>query len=192
MNKKEVRKEVLKIRDAITPQVRNEKSKRITERVLTHTAFQDANTLLLYAAFRSEVDATGIFTEAVSIGKKVCFPRVHGNEMEFYQVENETDFEESKWGIREPKIEVCKKYESRLKEKVCVIMPGAVFDSDGNRIGYGGGYYDKYLQKLDGKIVYKMAIAFEEQIVEAGVIQKEDHDIRVDGIITDGRIILIN
>jgi len=114
-------------------------------------------------------------------------------------VVKETDFESGCWGIREPKLEVCKKYVPNPDEKICVIMPGAVFDEEGNRIGYGGGYYDKYLQRLfqkrediDVQVVleiYKIALAFECQIVEANLIQREEHDVKIDCIISENRII---
>ena len=93
------------------------------------------------------------------------------------------------------------------RQKICMIMPGAVFDEDGNRIGYGGGYYDKYLEWLEQilfrkmmmyegqmvleKYLCKMAVAFECQIIEKEEIPSEVYDVKVDCILTEGRSILL-
>jgi 5-formyltetrahydrofolate cyclo-ligase len=87
-------------------------------------------------------------------------------------------------GIREPKIN--KIYEKDIDDIDIVIVPGAGFDNKGNRLGYGAGYYDKLLSKSKKKIS-AIALAFEEQIAEK--IPAEPHDIKVDIIITDNRLI---
>ena len=108
--------------------------------------------------------------------------------MDFYLADDMTEYETSRFGIREPKMEDKRSYIPNERDSIFVAMPGAVYDKKGNRIGYGGGYYDKYLQGLaDLRIpsVCKVAIAYECQLVECGLIEKEAHDIKVDYIVTE-------
>lgn len=191
--KKDLRKEILALRDTLTLEARIEKSRIITEKVIRHEKFQEADKVLLFASFRSEVDTTEIFKVAIAMGKEVYFPRVEGKEMEFYRIEKETDLIEGYRGIREPKGEASTRFAVNPKAgdapKILVIMPGAVFDADGNRIGYGGGYYDKFLLRLETTIeqknLYKIALAFECQMVEKNIIIKELHDKNPDIVITE-------
>ena len=183
--KKELRKQILDKRNTITKEEHKEKSNVINEKVIQYTAFEEANSVLLYAAFRSEVDTTNIFKSAISSGKKVYYPKVLGDEMEFYQVESEGDFDVGTWGILEPKAEERRKYVPVYNEKVCMVMPGAVFDRKGNRIGYGRGYYDKYLMKIDQAEIYKIGIGFECQVVDIDIFPKEKHDVQLDAVITE-------
>lgn len=71
-------------------------------------------------------------------------------------------------------------------------MPGAVFDEAGNRIGYGGGYYDKYLHWLENMLPFenicKVAVAFECQLVDLGMIENEPHDVQVNYIVTESKV----
>lgn len=191
--KQELRKEILQKRDSLTPEERSEKSKRITERVVVHENFREADVILLFSSYKSEVDTTGIFAVARRDGKDVYYPRVQGEEMEFYKVESEMDLLEGYRGIREPAADSHKRFALPTDKKICVIMPGAVFDEAGNRIGYGGGYYDKFIEKLETSMrkevakrnIYKIALAFGCQIVEVGLISNEVYDKKVDDIITE-------
>ena len=103
--KKQLRQEILQKRDALSLVERKEKSRQISERVIQHPAFLDADKILLYASFRSEVDTKVIFQTALQRGKNVYFPKVIGKEMEFYQVIEEADLKVGTWGILEPEIE---------------------------------------------------------------------------------------
>lgn len=189
LDKKKLRKEMLARRDALTIQERKEKSEEIAKHVITLEEFQNANVVLIYDSIRSEVETAEIAQEAKSQNKMVYYPRVIGNEMKFYLVDEATEMEISPYGIWEPKPESTVEYEPNEGDKVFVLMPGAAFDEEGNRIGYGGGYYDKYLQWLGGIVpsenICKLAVAYKCQLLEAGVIESELHDVKVDGIVTE-------
>lgn len=192
-SKKELRREILQLRDALTEKERKEKSHIITEKVIAQKEFIEADKVLLFASYRSEVETYEIFQAARATGKSVYYPKVMGKEMEFYLVEKEDDLSEGYWGIREPEAIPERMFLLHPEDKICVIMPGTVFDAEGNRIGYGGGYYDKFFRTLEGLhskdlrnkkgYVYKLAIAFDCQIVAVGMIQKEDYDIKPDKIL---------
>ena len=210
-SKTELRKEILALRDSLSARERIDKSRIITEKVIRHEKFQKADKVLLFASFRSEVDTTEIFEVAIAMGKEVYFPKVEGREMEFYRVEKEADLVEGHRGIREPLGEKpCAFSLNWMDEKdafinkqrmgtelfmtgkpmhILVLMPGVVFDEEGNRIGYGGGYYDKFLQILEHHIkkenLYKLAIAYQCQIVEKSRIVSEPYDIKPNVVITE-------
>lgn len=193
LSKKELRKEILARRDALSVEERQEKSARISKQVIEQIGFQNATKVLLFSSFKSEVDAEAIFREAKRHNKDVYYPKVIGKEMEFYQVDTENDLIEGYRGIREPESDPNKKFVPNVEDMIFVLMPGAAFDGEGNRIGYGGGYYDKYLQRLEeelpSKNICKVAVAYECQMVENGSIENEIHDIKPDYIITEDRFI---
>ena len=187
--KKDLRKEILAKRNALSQQERIAKSEQIASKVIAMKAFAQSEVVLLYAPIKSEVDTQGIFLEAKRLGKEIYYPRVLGEQMEFYRIEEDTEYDTSAYGIREPKPESAKAYVPDKDDTVLVVMPGAVFDRDGNRIGYGGGYYDKYLQKLGAVVsnekICKLAVAYECQMVASGRIVCEPHDVKVDYVITE-------
>jgi len=195
VNKEELRKESLKLRNVMLPKEREDKSKQIVEKVLALEKFEIANKILLYASMRSEVETDEIYRKAKELGKEIYYPRVMGERMEFYFTGEMTEFETSTFGVREPKIEEGKKFEPKRDDMIFVLMPGVVFDQEGNRIGYGGGYYDKYLhwleQVVESENICKVAVAYECQMVDAGRIDRGEHDVRPDYIVTESNIYAI-
>ena len=187
--KKQLRQEILQKRDALTVAERIEKSRQISKQVTTHPIFLQADKVLLFASFRSEVDTKEIFKTALQMEKQVYFPKIIGKEMEFYQVKNENELTEGCFGILEPQPDEKKRFLPQWEDKVFVLMPASVADKAGGRIGYGGGYYDKYLEQLEHKIpkeqIYKLAIVFACQIVDEGIIPREIHDIQADEVVTE-------
>ena len=192
MDKKQLRKKILARRDALLLSERKEKSKTIASAIIGLEEFKKSNKVLLYASIKSEVETEEIFYEAKRLNKDIYYPRVMGKEMEFYRVDKMTEFDVSKYGISEPKPESTVVLEPRDEDVIFVLMPGAVFDEVGNRIGYGGGYYDKYMEWLSNRVecgsVSKVAIIYECQLVETGLIEKEIHDVQADCIVTEERI----
>lgn len=188
-NKSELRKEIRRFRNALPLEMRKEKSVRIASLIIRLQEFQRANVVLLYSAIKSEVETELIYEVAKQLQKQVYYPRVIGDEMEFYLVDEGAEFVVSNFGVREPKIDEAKRYVPKENSSVFVIVPGVAFDTAGNRIGYGGGYYDKYLQKLMKEVtpmnVCKAAVAYECQVVALGTIKSEPHDMRVDYIVTE-------
>ena len=189
MKKKELRKEILEKRANIPKEERIEKSKQIAEKILCSSEFAEAKKVLMYAPYKSEVDIFHVFEKAKEQGKEVYFPKVKDHEMEFYRVYEKEKLQEGFRGIFEPIPSETEKFLPVPEEQVLVLMPGAVFDEVGGRIGYGGGYYDKFLQKLEQLVpsqnLFKIAVAFQCQIVEAGMILREEHDVKPDYVYTE-------
>ena len=189
MDKKELRKRILELRGALSPKERYDKSICIAQQVLELECFKTCNKILLYMPVRSEVETQEIYQAAQRLGKKIYYPRVNGQQMEFYLTNESTEFEISTYGIKEPKPESTVSFKLDEEDKIVVIIPGVAFDLDGNRIGYGGGYYDKYLRWMEcigtREKISRVAVAYACQIVAAGLIENEVHDVQMDYIITE-------
>lgn len=190
--KKELRKEILSLRDAIPEAERKDKSHMIAKKIIAQKEFLEADKVLLFASYSSEVETSEIFQTAQTMGKAIYYPKVMGKEMEFYLVEKLEDLQIGYRGIQEPQVVLEKRFLPQPQDKICVVMPGAVFDAEGNRIGYGGGYYDKFLQKLETEHakenLCKIAIAFACQMVGKDHMVQDELDIKVDYIVTENQI----
>lgn len=183
--KRKIRDRVLEQRNALPKREREEKSRVICRKVCGMPEYLQAEYLLLYRSFRSEVETKELMEDAWRKGKKVYLPRVKGKELEFCKVRVWDDLEKGIFGIEEPKKQ-CEVLDPNIKEKdMLMIMPGVAFDRRRRRIGYGGGYYDRYLKmRPDLKTV---AVCFECQIQEE--IPEEEHDICPVVIITEKNIL---
>lgn len=143
--KKRIRHEVLVRRDALTGEKQQRASCLITERLLGHQWFYRAGSLLCYVSYGSELDTRELIREALRLGKEVYVPRVGENRrMDFFQIGALEELQPGFHGIPEPP-ETARIYMGEREERALMLMPGVAFDLYGNRLGYGGGYYDRYL-----------------------------------------------
>lgn len=180
--KKEIRAEVKKRRREADEETLHEKSLQILERFRQLSAYKDASLLLAYVDAKREVETRLLMRCAWDDGKKVAVPRVDGDGiMHFYYLRSLKDLEPGAFGIMEPRADcrICEPEEGLL------LMPGVAFDEQGHRVGYGGGYYDRYLEKHPHLI--HIALAFEFQIFPE--VPSEKHDICPDLIVTENRIL---
>jgi 5-formyltetrahydrofolate cyclo-ligase len=184
--KKDLRKKLLKKRDRIGPEEKKIKEAAIRKRFYASADFKKAKSILLYASFRSEVDTLQCIKHALELNKVVILPRVEkrAGRMRLFQIHNLDDLEPGYMGIPEPAVKRAR--EKRLRDIDMVVVPGAGFDTNGNRLGYGAGYYDKLLSG-SGRHIVTAALAFEEQI--ARKVPGEEHDVRMDKIMTEKRTI---
>jgi 5-formyltetrahydrofolate cyclo-ligase len=181
-----LRKEALSKRDSIPLPVRKVKDSAIADRLLTLDNFMESQVVLLYASFRSEVETEGVIEKALEMGKKVLLPRVNlgGKRLDLYEINGLDELSSGYMGIPEPD---AKEENLRGLEDVEVaVLPGAAFDSKGTRLGYGKGYYDRLLSEGRARPVL-VALAYEEQMLED--IPAETHDVKMDIILTDRRLI---
>lgn len=178
--KSAIRKEVYARRKAACPDEIRENSRRIRERVTRLPEFSQAEWIYVYIDCKNEVMTGEIIREALAQGKKVAAPRVEGREMRFYRITSREDLEPGYFGIREPR--------QGLPEaeagQTLMIMPGVAFDRQRRRIGYGGGFYDRYLAGHPG--IRTAALAFEFQMFSQ--VPWEETDILPDRVITEKEI----
>lgn len=182
-SKADLRKEKLKIRKQLSLNEVNDLSQIITNKLFELDVYKECNSLLIYSDYNNEVKTDKIIDKALSEGKNVFLPKVYGDQMEFYCISKRNELISGTMGILEPQEEYSKRYKG--DETALVIIPLSVFDRLGNRIGYGGGYYDKYLANLNKVTKIGLAYSFQENTF----IPNEITDIRLDNIITELEII---
>ena len=184
-DKPAIRKELLRRRDQIPPEVRKAKNRMILERLLSLEEFKNAGTVFFYASFRTEFDTTELIKTSLAAGKRAVLPKVDREKQELvlYEIKDFSELGPGYMGIPEP---TSPETPVNINDVDLVIIPGAGFDSMGNRIGYGGGYYDRLLSGME-KNVPIVAPAYEEQIIDS--IPSEPHDIKVQMIVTDRQLI---
>lgn len=185
--KQDLRKALLDRRDSIPPDLKTRKEAAITESLSCLDLFKKADSILTYASFRSEVDTMQCMKNVLASGKRLILPVVDSKNkiLRLYETKDLSELQPGYMGIPEPGITEGR--EINLKDIDLVIIPGTGFDPQGNRLGYGGGYYDMLLSNAE-KHISTIALAFEEQITEQ--IPAEPHDIKMDIIITDKRVIM--
>lgn len=182
-NKASIRKEALLKRKNLSAEERMDKSQAIVLSLVETDEYINSDNILVYAAYNNEVDTDLLVLRSIMSGKKVYMPKVSGEDMDFYRVFSLDELASGSFGIREPYDIEHLKYEGD-DSSIC-ILPLASFDIEGNRIGYGKGYYDRYLARV--KVKHTAGIAFEcqksDQIIEINVF---DH--KLDMVITEEEI----
>ena len=178
-SKKDIRRRVLAERNFITEKEWREKSHRIYEKVVTHPFFLHAEEIYCYVDYKNEVATRDIIETAWNLGKKVAAPKIVSDVMEFYYIHDFKELASGYCQIMEP---VTRQIANG--DNVMVIMPGAAFDKSRNRIGYGRGFYDHYLEKHTG--FHTLALAFELQFVEN--IPVDQYDVKPEVIVTEDKI----
>lgn len=180
LEKKDIRTNILQKRLQMKKEEVIQKSERITTSFLKLEQYLAANLIYLYMDFRNEVMTNLIIEDARKNGKKIAIPKVVGNQMMFYALQDEKVLKEGFFGIREPE-----RIHPITETDALMIVPGIAFEERGYRIGYGKGFYDQYLTKH--KIQQTIALSYELQMVEQ--IPYDAYDIAMDWILTEERFI---
>ena len=176
-----IRKRMKQLRADMTRTERFEKSMQIFEKLITVPEFKRADRIYTYVSMDNEIDTIMLIDYSLSIEKRVFVPRVSGKDMEFYEISDISELSPGYMGIYEPDINGKEPDYSRTG---FMCTPGLAFDRSYNRIGYGGGFYDRYLS-VENKL-YKAALAYEAQLLES--IPAQDGDVRPDMIVTEESI----
>lgn len=175
--KAEIRKRVIQLRNQLIEEERNRSSFLVTERIIGHQWYYLADTILGFISYGSEIDTSQLLEEALRQGKKVYVPKVKGEEMEFYRIYSLDELEIGYKGIPEPKGDTeCFSYKAECVSKQLLLMPGVAFDVQRNRIGYGKGFYDKFLADKSELQLRSIAIGYACQMVEE--IPADEQDIK--------------
>lgn len=181
MEKKEIRKYVLKKRQELTDEACEQKSKIICEKVIQMEAFQKASCIYVYMDFNHEVSTRRLIEEAWKRGKRVAAPKVFGEHMRYFYIHSYDEIAPGYFGVPEP---ICEEEEAACEDAL-LIVPGVGFDENRHRCGYGKGFYDKYLSvHTKHKTV---AVAFEFQLVDE--VPADQYDIFPQILVTEERII---
>lgn len=181
-NKKEIRNRILKIRKSLSEKEVKKHSEIICCNVQALENYKKARDICLYMPINNEVDVTYLIESAWADRKQVWLPKVIGGKMDFYAYEKDMKLVKGAFNIPEPDSQQI----LTPDEATLVIMPGSVFSEVRDRIGYGGGYYDVFLEKYP--MCQTIAVCYEFQILPE--IPAERHDIKPDAIISQERILL--
>lgn len=180
--KKAIRQQLLAARNQLSEGLRKEYSKQILSRLLDHPWYKEATQVLLYISYGSEADTLELCTNCFQDNKEVYCPRILApGKMEFYAVHSLDELNPGYRGIKEPPTTRPFRYNEKDPHKTLMIMPLVGFDLEGNRLGYGGGYYDRYLENKGG--LNTIALAFGEQCWKE-TLPKAAFDIRPHIILT--------
>lgn len=174
--KKDIRKKIFAARKACTDSQVEEWSRDITRRVIALPAFKRAERILAYADYNHEVITRYLIEEAWNAGKEVAVPKVVGKDMIFYHLKDFAQLKPGYYGIPEPE-----EGESVQWDEALMIMPGVAFDRENHRVGYGGGFYDRFLEKHPS--LERVAVAFDFQILPQ--VPTEPTDIFPQIIVTE-------
>lgn len=181
--KQRMRTRILAARAAMSPAQRHLDSLLLIGRATRHLRFLRARSVLAYAGFGDEVDTSSFLRAVLDSGKQLVLPRIVKEQsvLELYEVRDlENDLVAGVWGIPEPRPMADRL--RTLRETEFVLTPGLAFDPAGNRLGYGKGYYDRLFGECPGTPPFRLALAFDCQLVDqvpAGV-----SDIPLDSIVT--------
>ena len=178
--KKEIRRAVKERRQALTKKKELEDSRQILAYVVSLPEYEAASCVYCYVDYNHEVQTWPIMEQAIKDGKRVAVPRVDGTAMDFYYIASREDLEAGYFGIMEPKHGL-----PMAKERDALfLMPGVAFDRAHHRVGYGGGFYDRYLERMPE--LKTVALAYECQMFDE--VPFEAFDIRPSVLVTEAGI----
>lgn len=172
MNKLELRSHIRSLKRQMTESEIAEKSEKLRALFTATAAYRDSSSIYGYMSYNQEVRTLPILEQALREGKRVAIPKCYGKEMRFIFIEDLSATKKSSFGIPEPVADG----PVADDPTALVLMPGLAFDLEGHRIGYGGGFYDKFLAAEPDHP--KVALCFDFQVVEQ--LQTEEFDIPVD------------
>lgn len=179
--KPDVRSRHLAIRKSLQYEERKRLSKRITDQILNTVEFQSADVVHSYAAMENnkEVATDGLISACLKHGKKVIVPKMKtNNELSHHSIDTLDSLKPNEWGVPEPEFD----NETSLQNGILVIVPMVASDFQLNRLGYGKGYYDRFLSKVQST---KIGLCYSFNLCW-NTLPAEDFDVKMDIVVTDG------
>ena len=180
VEKARLRKQLLDARDSLSLDFINITSKQIQDNLRKVDFFRNAKSIGAYYSIGSEVKTHDILQEILKSEKEVSLPKIAKKDLVFKKIRILSDLEEGNFSVMEPK-----DYCEEVKKIEVIIVPAIALTRDGHRLGYGFGYYDRY---LSGKKSRTIALGYSKQIIKS--FPYSDHDIRIDCIVTEDRVIM--
>ena len=184
--KDKMRRIMLEKRNSLSASAINIKSEAIQQRFANSDEFNYARILASYYPVGSEVRTQKIVSIALKSNRLVALPRTVGDHIKFYPILSNTDLIVGKYGIKEPFIP-SDSSDSCVSDNIdLLLVPGIVFDTNGFRIGYGYGYYDKFIARKKNSIV-SVGLAYEFQVCE--IVPRSDTDQKINVLVTEKRML---
>jgi 5-formyltetrahydrofolate cyclo-ligase len=186
-NKSLLRKRIIALREQLSPDIRTAHSAAISLLLRHLPAYQQANVVMGYMSFGAEFESSIWVKQVLADGKRLVLPKVNRqtSQLNLYWVDDlASQLAAGLWGIPEPVVERCERLNT-LNEVEFALLPGVAFTRSGARLGYGGGFYDKLLSKIEYRPTL-VAAAFGLQVVED--IPQEETDVKVEWVVTEQKI----
>lgn len=183
--KQSMREECLAARKALTAHERSELDGRITQKLLTTSEYEKASTVLTYVSVSSEVSTRQFIKQALSDGKTVAVPRcLPQHRLEFVAVTSLEQLVPAPFNLLEPPKELPTLTEDTIEASICIV-PALLVDIKGYRLGYGAGFYDRFLSTYPGK---KICLAYHSNLSKI-LLPHTEFDVPVDMVITESNIL---
>ena len=184
-SKKQLRKHILKTRSALDDKLRSEYDEAIFEKVIALEEYGKTDIILTYASYNGEADTYRLIERAVADGKKVGCPVSDVSSgvplLDFYYISSPDDLTEGYKGIPEPDVNKCMKVIEDDISRSLIIVPLVGYDDEGNRLGYGKGFYDRFLSGHE----YLLSAGIAYSCQRCGKLPVDEYDVRSDIIITE-------
>ncbi len=189
MDKEAIRKAILDRRGRLREEEIEERSLSIGNRLFEIKEFKNATRVMFYLSFSTEVRTFGMIKKAIEGGKRVFAPYVLDDGIDFAEIKNlDDDLRSSRWGILEPRDELRMSSSREILE--AIIVPGVAFDRGFRRLGYGRGYYDRFLSlflKKRSECPAFIGLCYELQLVEH--LPENQQDVKMNKIVTESQVL---
>ncbi len=185
--KKKLRAEAREMRRSLSPERKSALDRKIRNKLINLFAVREVETVLCYVSTDIEVDTREFIEHLFKMGKRVAVPRCEGgnSEMNFYYIDSLESLSSGSFGVDEPDPSKCVMFADAVKS-VCIV-PAFMFDRQGYRLGYGKGYYDRYLSKYKGSTI---GICYGENLQDE--LHHGKYDRSVELVVTDKEILTIS
>ncbi len=185
--KDETRKVYLEKRASMDPEMKAKRDSKICACATALASYRYAKYVLLYAPIDDEIDILPVALDALSKGKKIAFPRCNKEEhtMDFHLVSSIDELKVDSYGIREPAPDAPIFDPSKHASEMICFIPGLIYDKKGYRLGYGKGFYDRYLSSLEGNII---GVVYSDFIVPS--VPKGKFDISLNILLTEKGVVV--
>ncbi len=185
LEKQRLREERLAVREALTEQERSVLDDRITQKLLATSEYVEATTVLTYVSVSSEVSTRMIIESALRDGKTVAVPRcLPGHCLEFVAIASLEQLVAAPFNLLEPSRELPALTEDQMSNAICIV-PALLVDTKGYRLGYGAGFYDRFLSTYPGK---KICLAYQQNLSQT-MLPHTASDVAVDVVITESDVL---
>mgnify|MGYP002625410720 CR=1 FL=1 len=181
-DKSSLREQMLDRRMSLDEETVKNSSQAIINRIINMPDYDNSSTILAYYPFKNEIDTIPIINDALKKGKRVGLPvTFDSHQMSFYEIWDISEVKPGRFGVMEPDMDIPVEDNDAF-----MIVPGVAFDMRKNRIGFGAGFYDIYLDSFPD--IYTCALAYDFQVIDA--FETEEHDKAVDIIVTESQLII--
>ena len=187
MPKRSLRSHALAQRRALSHESWLAHSHSAQQNILDLNEYHDAKSIALYSAAHNEIDTTLIAMAALGAGKRLLYPVVSGNKMFLRRIEQLDSLQKGAFGILEPD---ANGFDYQADEADLIIVPGIAFDHSGHRIGYGKGFYDRFLHQQPCLAAHLIGLCHDFQLLDV-LIPVDTHDIAVEMVVTDSQVMRV-